>query len=53
MHLPLTLLVATALLVRVGSERCAIPSAGVCAKSTMSVSSSVQQMGDRSVHKSR
>ena len=48
MHLPLTLLIATALLVRVGSERYAIPLPSV-REVTMSVSSSVQQMGDRSV----
>lgn len=48
MHLPLTLLIATALLVRVGKERYAIPLPSV-REVTMSTSSTIQQMGDRSV----
>ncbi|MBS0172150.1 MAG: Hpt domain-containing protein [Nitrospira sp.] len=48
MHLPLTLLIATALLVRVGSERYAIPLPSV-REVTMPAASTVQQMGDRSV----
>lgn len=48
MHLPLTLLIATALLVRVGSERYAIPLPSV-REVTMSAASMLQQMGDRSV----
>lgn len=48
MHLPLTLLIATALLVRAGGERYAIPLPSV-REVTMSASSTVQQMGDRSV----
>ena len=48
MHLPLTLLIATALLVRVGNERYAIPLPSV-REVTMSATSTVQQMGDRSV----
>jgi chemosensory pili system protein ChpA (sensor histidine kinase/response regulator) len=48
MHLPLTLLIATALLVRVGTERYAIPLPSV-REVTMSTASSIQQMGDRRV----
>ncbi len=48
MHLPLTLLIATALLVRVGKERYAIPLPSV-REVTMPTASTVQQMGDRSV----
>ncbi len=48
MHLPLTLLIATALLVRVGKERYAIPLPSV-REVTMSTASTIQQMGDRSV----
>lgn len=48
MHLPLTLLIATALLVRVGKDRYAIPLPSV-REVTMSTASTVQQMGDRSV----
>ena len=48
MHLPLTLLIATALLVRVGDERYAIPLPSV-REVTMSAPSTMQQMGDRSV----
>ena len=48
MHLPLTLLIATALLVRVGKDRYAIPLPSV-REVTMSTDSTIQQMGDRSV----
>ena len=48
MHLPLTLLIATALLVRVGTERYAIPLPSV-REVTMSTASTIQQMGDRTV----
>lgn len=48
MHLPLTLLIATALLVRVDKDRYAIPLPSV-REVTMSTASSIQQMGDRSV----
>lgn len=48
MHLPLTLLIATALLVRVGKERYAIPLPSV-REVTMSTASTLQQMGDRQV----
>ncbi len=48
MHLPLTLLIATALLVRVGTERYAIPLPSV-REVTMSTASTIQQMGDRRV----
>jgi len=48
MHLPLTLLIATALVVRAGAERYAIPLPSV-REVTMSASSTMQQMGDRSV----
>lgn len=48
MHLPLTLLIATALLVRVEKDRYAIPLPSV-REVTMSTASSIQQMGDRSV----
>ena len=48
MHLPLTLLIATALLVRVDKDRYAIPLPSV-REVTMSTASTIQQMGDRSV----
>ena len=48
MHLPLTLLIATALLVRVEKDRYAIPLPSV-REVTMSTASTIQQMGDRSV----
>lgn len=48
MHLPLTLLIATALLVRVGKERYAIPLPSV-REVTMSTASTIQHMGDRRV----
>lgn len=48
MHLPLTLLIATALLVRVDKERYAIPLPSV-REVTMSNDSMIQQMGHRSV----
>lgn len=48
MHLPLTLLIATALLVRVGKDRYAIPLSSV-REVTMSTVSMIQQMGNRSV----
>ena len=48
MHLPLTLLIATALLVRVGKERYAIPLPSV-REVTMSTASTIQPMGDRRV----
>ena len=48
MHLPLTLLIATALLVRVGKDRYAIPLPSV-REVTMSTASTIQQMGDRQV----
>lgn len=48
MHLPLTLLIATALLVRVGKERYAIPLPSV-REVTMSTATTIQRMGDRSV----
>ncbi len=48
MHLPLTLLIATALLVRVDKDRYAIPLPSV-REVTMSTASSIQLMGDRSV----
>ena len=48
MHLPITLLIATALLVRVGTERYAIPLPSV-REVTMSTASTIQQMGDRTV----
>ncbi|WHZ21381.1 MAG: Signal transduction histidine kinase CheA [Nitrospira sp.] len=48
MHLPLTLLIATALLVRVEKDRYAIPLPSV-REVTMSVASSIQHLGGRSV----
>jgi chemosensory pili system protein ChpA (sensor histidine kinase/response regulator) len=48
MHLPLTLLIATALLVRVEKNRYAIPLPSI-REVTMSSTSTIQQMGDRSV----
>ena len=48
MHLPLTLLIATALLVKVDGNRYAIPLPSV-REVTMSSSASLQQMGNRSV----
>jgi chemosensory pili system protein ChpA (sensor histidine kinase/response regulator) len=48
MHLPLTLLIATALLVRVGKERYAIPLPSV-REVTMSTAPTIQRMGDRRV----
>ncbi len=48
MHLPLTLLIATALLVRVDKDRYAIPLPSV-REVTMSTASTIQRMGDRSV----
>ncbi|HMW87200.1 MAG TPA: Hpt domain-containing protein [Nitrospira sp.] len=48
MHLPLTLLIATALLVRVGKDRYAIPLPSV-REVTMSTASTLQHMGDRQV----
>lgn len=48
MHLPLTLLIATALMVRVNNERYAIPLPSV-REVTMPTSSTLQRMGDRSV----
>ncbi len=48
MHLPLTLLIATALLVRVEKDRYAIPLPSV-REVTMSTASTIQQMGGRSV----
>ncbi len=48
MHLPLTLLIATALIVRVEGDRYAIPLPSV-REVTMSTASTIQQMGDRSV----
>jgi chemosensory pili system protein ChpA (sensor histidine kinase/response regulator) len=50
MHLPLTLLIATALLVKVDGHRYAIPLPSV-REVTMSSASSIQQMGNRSVMK--
>jgi len=48
MHLPLTLLIATALLVRVDKERYAIPLPSV-REVTMPSATSLQKMGDRSI----
>ena len=48
MHLPLTLLIATALLVKVDGNRYAIPLPSV-REVTMSSDASIQQMGNRSV----
>jgi chemosensory pili system protein ChpA (sensor histidine kinase/response regulator) len=48
MHLPLTLLIATALLVRANNERYAIPLPSV-REVTMPTSSTLQRMGDRSL----
>jgi chemosensory pili system protein ChpA (sensor histidine kinase/response regulator) len=48
LDLPLTLLIATALLVRAGNERYAIPLPSV-REVTMPTASSMQQMGDRAV----
>lgn len=48
LDLPLTLLIATALLVRAGNERYAIPLPSV-REVTMSTAASLQQMGDRAV----
>lgn len=48
MHLPLTLLIATALMVRVANERYAIPLPSV-REVTMPTTSTLQRMGDRSV----
>ena len=48
MHLPLTLLIATALMVRCGEERYGIPLPSV-REVTMLTSGSLQQMGDRSM----
>jgi chemosensory pili system protein ChpA (sensor histidine kinase/response regulator) len=48
LDLPLTLLIATALLVRAGSERYAIPLPSV-REVTMPTATSVQQMGERAV----
>ncbi|WP_447603601.1 Hpt domain-containing protein [Nitrospira sp. Nam80] len=48
MHLPLTLLIATALLVRVKNARYAIPLPSV-REVTMPSATSLQQMGDRSI----
>jgi chemosensory pili system protein ChpA (sensor histidine kinase/response regulator) len=48
MHLPLTLLIATALLVRAGKERYAIPLPSV-REVTMPTPTTIQKMGDRSV----
>jgi chemosensory pili system protein ChpA (sensor histidine kinase/response regulator) len=48
MHLPLTLLIATALLVRVNNERYAIPLPSV-REVTMPTGSTLQRMGDRSI----
>lgn len=48
LHLPLTLLIATALMVRSGSERYGIPLASV-REVTMLTTESLQQMGERSM----
>jgi chemosensory pili system protein ChpA (sensor histidine kinase/response regulator) len=48
LHLPLTLLIATALMVRCGEERYGIPLPSV-REVTMLTSGSLQQMGDRSM----
>jgi len=48
LHLPLTLLIATALMVRSGSERYGIPLASV-REVTMLTSGSLQKMGERSM----
>lgn len=48
LHLPLTLLIATALMVRTGSERYGIPLPSV-REVTMLTGSSLQQVGDRAV----
>jgi chemosensory pili system protein ChpA (sensor histidine kinase/response regulator) len=48
MHLPLTLLIATALLVRVEKNRYAIPLPSI-REETMSSTSTIQKIGDRSV----
>ncbi|SLM49691.1 putative Chemotaxis protein CheA modulated with response regulator receiver region (Modular protein) [Nitrospira japonica] len=48
LHLPLTLLIATALMVRTGSERYGIPLPSV-REVTMLTGSSLQQVGDRTI----